>query len=459
MGKERKSDFSCLTNDKPNSVVDAPCKVSCKVTYQFVFLRKLSLPYAVAVNGQALPAFKDRPKRTDGRISLLVEAGQTVQLFLNSDAHPAFRQHPVYLVKAAEDDIEVLITEVAGRHADTDTPALAKTSTQDGGGKAVQHMVAKLTGDIWMKVSHRYTIDEVDARLPAGTTAEVKGAIQKIYGGLSSASLVIERPAQGVQAARTLTVNFVDSDNPKMNITHYALLRDGLPRVHPGGYAAVINAGLDAGVPSIVVSSCWRPLLGSIAHRAGLGLDVSVVGGTKMNREELRRSLHASGTSPHGNGNDKDNVTDAEVTAFGAYERAIVETKQAKAEKDAAEKALADAANSRDSDVVRLARERQSRAAKEFRDAPRAEQEKLEAWNRERDAGEPNHVRQYRVSLLKCACVRQLFDPWFMDYDARDVAAPEPNMQRPLPPGQRGQSNEELHANHLHISIDDPKIL
>lgn len=76
MAKDQKSDFSCTTNDKPNSVVDAPCKKACKVTYRFVFRTALSMPYAVAVNGKVLAAFKDRPKRTDDKIPLLVDAGQ-----------------------------------------------------------------------------------------------------------------------------------------------------------------------------------------------------------------------------------------------------------------------------------------------------------------------------------------------------------------------------------------------
>lgn len=92
MAKDRKPDFSCQTNDKPDSVVDAPCRKSCKVTYRFAFRSRLSMPYAVAVNGKVLPAFKDRPKRTEEKIPLVVYAGQMVELYLNSDAHPAYRQ-------------------------------------------------------------------------------------------------------------------------------------------------------------------------------------------------------------------------------------------------------------------------------------------------------------------------------------------------------------------------------
>ena len=451
MAKDQKPDFSCQTNDKPNSVVDAPCKKACKVTYRFVFRSKLSMPYAVAVNGKVLAAFKDRPKRTDSKIPLIVDAGQTVELYLNSDAHPAYRQHPVYKVTVSDNDVEVVITEVAGKLTCTDAPESGKPSKDEATGRTVQHMTAKLTGDIWMKVSHKYTPDEVDARMPTGTSEEVKSAVKKIYKGLSSATLTIDRPAQGAKPARTLTVKFADSSNPKENITCYSLLSDGLPRVHPGGYAALINAALEAEVQSVSVSSCWRPMLGSIAHRAGLGLDVSVVDGTTMNRQELRRSLNASNTSPHGNSNDNDNVSDAEVKAFGEYEQALVDTKRAKAAKLAADVALSDSMKSNNADEIRLARDRQRVAADALRSANRDQSDKSTAWNRERDKGEANQVRQYRVSLLKCVCVRQLFDPWFMDSNVRDSAAPEPNMQK--------TDNETLHAHHLHITVDDPKII
>lgn len=451
MAKDQKPDFSCQTNDKPNSVVDVPCKKTCKVTYRFVFRSKLSLPYAVAVNGKVLPAFKDRPKRTDGKISLSVEAGQSVQLFLNSDAHPEFRQHAVYQVKLDEDDVEVVIKEVAGKHADTDATTLEKTTKDDASGRSVRHMAAKLTGDIWMKVSHKYSANEVDSRLPAGTSEEVKAAIKKIFSGLGSATLSITRPAQSGKPAHTLTVQFADSNNPKENITSYKLLSDGLTRVHPGGYAALINAALDADIQSISVSSCWRPMLGSIAHRAGLGLDVSVVGGTIMNRQELRRALSASKTEPHGNGNDKDNVTDAEVKAFGEYEQALVDKKRADAELKAASNALTAAKKSGDVEAVRLAVEGQRKAQKAWDAANASDRSKLQAWNDERNKGEPNHVHQYRASLLRCACVKQLFDPWFMDANTRDGSEPAPNMQK--------SGNETLHAHHLHITVDDPKIL
>jgi hypothetical protein len=123
---------------------------------------------------------------------------------------------------------------------------------------------------------------------------------------LPSARLTLTIPAAPPAAALTVVVSFADSNNPRSNITSYGHLADGLPRVHPGGFAALLTAAVQARAPAISLSSCWRPCLGSIAHRAGLGLDVTLVGTTAMSLgaptrndppamvQDFRRSLTAS---------------------------------------------------------------------------------------------------------------------------------------------------------------------
>lgn len=447
MAKDQRPDFSCQTNDKPNSVVDAPCKKTCKVTYRFVFRNSLSMPYAVAVNGKVLAAFKDRPKRTDDKIPLVVGAGQCVELYLNSDAHPAHRQHPVYKVMVGDDDVEIVITEVAGKQTFSDAPEAGKTTKDASTGRTIQHMTAKLTGDIWLKVSHKYAPSEVEALLPPKTSAEVTSAVKRIYAGLNTHALQIHQPPVGEQPARALTIKFMDSDNPKENITTYNLLKDGLPRVHPGGYAALFNAALEHGIETLRLTSCWRPMLGSIAHRAGLGLDVDYVGATPMNRQELRL----------GKAKDTPNVSDDEVRLFKEFEAATVADKKAGAELDATKKAVSAPGLSPEQ---KLQAQKSLQIAEDHKKATgKARSDAQEAWNAERNANEPAQVRLLRASLLKCQCVSQLFDPWFMDANTKDAQEPEPNMQRPLPPGRKGLSNEELHAHHLHVTVFEPKIL
>ena len=374
---------------------DVPVAVTRKVTYILkTGASNLSMPYAVAVDGVVQKAYRDKPARVSGasgKIVVQAAPGAKVTLYLNSDAHPSHRKEPVYLVTPAAHDVEVKITEKTGKHSDADTPTLVTSNAA----KKLDSYTAPLTGDIWMKISHKYAASEVDALVPAGTGAEVKTAVQSIYNVLAKAELTLTVAATATKPATQVVMTFADSNNPKENITAYGLLKDGLTRVHPGGFAALLNAAIAAGVTKLTMSSAWRPILGSIAHRAGLGLDVNYVGDTRMNREELRKA--------------------------GA-----VDTSNVSAE--------------------------EKRLLKEFEAAKAPQRGAAQtAWAAERDANEPAGVRAFRVSLAASPRVAQLFDPWFMDANTQDQAAATSNMQQ--------SANETLHAHHLHVTVREPKIL
>jgi hypothetical protein len=451
--------------DNATGVTDVPTTAQYTVTYIFqcTSAAKVNLPYAIAVNGNVLPAYQTKTSRvtsgkttqngkpvyTSGKFSIEAEAGAKVSLYLNSDAAVGYRANPVYAVTVGQRPVVVKVTEKEGQHADSDTPALAP-APKDSKAAAEDHYTAPLTGDVWMKVSHKYTSAEVDALMPTGTGPEVIAAIKSIYDGLKVAKLTVTVAANDAKPAQSLEIKFEDSTNPKGNIVSYALLTDGLTRVHPGGYAALFNAALENAITSLNVTSCWRPMLGSIAHRAGLGLDVNYVGAVRMNRQELRVSANAG----KGNAKDDDNVSDAEVKAFKAYEDSIVADKKAAAGLGQANMALDGALKSSDRAKIGEA-QRAARAARDARNVAAGEQdEALKSWNVERDAAEPANARLFRASLLKCTCVRQLFDPWFMDENTQDKTDPVPNMQRGAT-----TSNERLHSHHLHITVDEPKIL
>ncbi len=439
-------------------VTDVSLVAQREVTYVFkaTSSSNLNIPYAVAVNAKTLAAYDKKPSRVSGKsgkFTTIVNRGDKVSLYLNSDAHPSYRKNAVYEVTVGDRDIVVTVTEKSGKHSDSDKPSLI-TSKSTEKPPTVDNYTAPLTGDIWMKVSHKYASSEVDALMPQGTSLEAIAAIKSIYDGLAKATLNVNIVAKGAQSAKSLTVTFDDSNNPKENIAAYNLLADGLPRVHPGGYAALLNAALDNDITTLTVSSCWRPMLGSIAHRAGLGLDVNFVGKTRMNRQELRSAFEGKNPSKKGDADDADNVTSAEVTAFGEYEQAIVDAKKARAMSDAAKRALDTAKKSGNTDAVAIAQKASDEKALAAREAATAEAAKNKAWNNERDAGEPANTRLFRASLLKCSCVTQLFDPWFMDANTKDQVDPEPNMQRGPSTG-----NERLHSHHLHITVHEPKIL
>jgi hypothetical protein len=414
MATTQNQNFTCTTDNQQGSVVNSTCAPQFRVTYRFRFVRKVSMPYAVAVNGQALPEFQARPKRTDDRISLLVTQGQTVSLFLNSDAHPDYRHEPVYRVGPISHDTEITINEIGGHHTTPDTPTPAGEHTDPHTGKVTKKWTAPLTGDVWMKISHKYTPSEAEGLIPTGTSETIRNAVLRVYSGLTSPHLSVAFPAEPDRPALNLVVNFEDSTNPHQNITNYTLLRDGLARVHPAGYAALLVAARDSGVSPLKITSCWRPMLGSIAHRAGLGLDVNYIGQIRLNREELRQpnAIHAG------------NVSDEEKALFTERENARRDLRTLEAQHAPPAQ-------------IAIARLRVTTTQNE--------------WQNSLASHTPQAVLSFRRSVMQCSCVKQLFDPWYMDVNTRDAQQPQPNAQ--------STPNEKLHAHHLHVTINEPKIL
>lgn len=428
---------------------DVMVKVKRTVTYviNIKTAKKLSLPYAVAINGAVQDPFKSKPKKVGGDGGTIVvrnvEPGARVGLFLNSDAHPGFRKEEVYVVTPNERDVVVNIVEKIGRCAEADIPV--RTGRKNGSGSdpgETDVYAAALTGNVWMRVSHKYSAAEVDAFLPPDTKPAVKAAVRKIYNGLTKPLLEINVPPERVDAAvRTVSIKFEDGENPRENIANgYQFFAEGLTRVHPAGYAAIIAAAIEAGVGTVIMTSAWRPMLGSIAHRAGLGLDVNYVGATRMNRQSLRKERAPKSSS----------VSDAEKKLLATFE-------EAKERQLAADRALILAEfNARaaiGSDPQRVFEARQNlKAARESSDVAETLRKKAEiAWNAERDKNEPDEVRRFRASLIKSRSVVQVFDPWFMDANTQDSVNADANMQK--------SENEKLHAHHLHITVREPNIL
>lgn len=461
----RKPDGTGVTNTTPDTCVDAPCKPSLVVVYR-IQSSCGSIPYALELNGKVTDDFKDFALgvtcNATSEIRCPAKPGDRIALYLNSDAHPDYRKHKVYAVTVGSNDIVVTITEKKGKHADSDTPTLSETKAiknAKGQERQTDFYTAPLTGDIWLKISHQYAAAEVDTILPKSTDKVSSDAVKKFYDGSLSKnnrSIAVVRAAQGDTAGKQIKVHVGEGSdtNPLENIQRFDLFKDGLPRVHPLGYLALIDAAFDAGVDDITLSSTWRPILGSIAHRAGLGLDVNYIDKTHLNREQLR-----------GKGPKDGNVSSEEKEKFKEKEQAEREAKAAKAKLDQLDaeqgKLLAlKKTNPNKANPIREAElEGEIKAAQAELDAARQKAvDTDQAWNKERDKIEPAKVKGYRASLAKCEGVRQIFDPWFMDTNSRDTHPATPNEQRPNPPGKKGPSNEELHATHLHITVNEPKL-
>lgn len=171
-------------------------------------------------------------------------------------------------------------------------------------------------------------------------------------------------------------------------------------------------------------------MLGSVAHRLGLGLDVTYIDDVHLNREELITGKAKSA------GADA-NVSDEERRRYLAWMAAKEEVKVAEKE--------ARLATAGDKEKAAFQEEKRTEALD-------VEWRAKMLWNRERDRNEPVKVRAFRQSLYRCACVRQLFDPWYIEVDTRDQIEPAPNAQI------KGDAIQVTHAHHLHITVEDARI-
>lgn len=437
------------TNSREGSMIKVSISPKRKVTYVFdtaASKKTLKLPYAVSINGKVLKEFGSKPlylQCDGGKIEVMANPGEQVALLLNSDAHPAHRRNPVYAVTPDANDVVVSIVEKLGKHADADTPVLSRSAKDSG--KPVDHYTAPLTGNIWLKVSHKYTVEQAAALIPSDTSATIRDSVLSIYKGLPSRFLKVAMaagdPAQK-EAEQSITVEFADASNPKNNVVGYSLLAEGLPRVHPLGYVALLNAARDAGVTKLRMNSGWRPQFGSIAHRAGLGLDVDYLEDrdrkVQVNREQLR-----------GKGPKTEYVSAEEKRLFAEYEAARKQAERSTEERVAAQSAYLKGQG--DPARVKDLKERLDAASERRKNALAAESKAIEAWNKELDKNEPVTMRTLRTRLERFSGISQIFDPWYMDENTRDAIPHKPNEQR--------NSNETTHAHHLHITVSEPKIL
>ncbi|WP_305821116.1 hypothetical protein [Massilia brevitalea] len=287
---------------------------------------------------------------------------------------------------------------------------------------------------------------KADALLPADTTPTVRAAVRSIHAGLARPELIVNFPASDAAPKLTLRVEFRAEmqDNVRLNTTHCPWLTGILPRTHPCAFAALLTEAHAAGVSSVAVTSAWRPSFGSIAHRAGLGLDITYLEGGEK-RAFLNRAFLIKAGAPR-NGN----VSEREKTLWKDYQEVKKVVATGEKERDAAKKRLDK--NRDPEETAQLARE-VADANKHLNSLRDRESAALRDWNNERDRNEPELIHKLRDRLGRNESVKQLFDPWYMDANTADNIPPVPNEQR------QANSNERTHNNHLHITVLEPKIL
>jgi hypothetical protein len=445
---DRDAPAAQCTLSTAGTVTTVAVGVKRSVVYEFdtsVTKPNLALPYAVAVDGKVLPAYADQPRALDHsrKISLLVDPGSRVALYLNSDVHPDHRRHPVYAVKVGLNDVLVKITERRGRisheRSELRQPYCRASSTPS---KRVEVYEAALTGDIWMEISHRYTVGEADALLPEDTPAAARDGVRRIYGVLPGREIVIQFPASDSAPKLALRLRFDESDNVRENITHCPLLSDVLPRTHPRAFAALLSAARAAGVAEIRVTSCWRPMFGSIAHRAGLGLDISYIEGGGQRVSLNRAALTKSGGMQAGN------VSEREKELYANYLRARKEAEESTPKLLAVRQQLD---RNRDPGLTSQVQQRVASAEQHVRDLVRDAADAKDEWEEELHRRQPSLIGNLRGGLARSKSVKQIFDPWYMDPNTQDKV--------PAPPNEQRSPNEKIHDNHLHITVMEPRIL
>lgn len=440
MAKAASSECTLSTT---GNVTTVPVGVRCKVIYRFdtsATKKDLALPYVVQIDGKVdpscVPGTLSASKRT---IELSVPSGSKVALFLNSDVHPDFRTAPAYAIEVGQTDVHVNIKELKGRISHEKDPVVKPAISKMVDGKRVQMHEAALTGDIWMKISHRYTVVEAEAMLDANAPAAVRSAIVLIYSGKALSPLTLNFPANGEVAACTMRVKFDESDNIRENTTHCPTATEVLPRTHPKAFIALFTEAYAAGVTALTVTSTWRPCLGSIGHRAGLGIDVSYIEAGTHKIPMDRKPLKGKGSNV--------NVSQREKELFAEYEKASKESADAQSKLQAS---IAELKKSRDAEQ-KLALQAEIERARTARDAAiEKTREAKNAWIKECELNEKSAMRSFREKLGVNGAVKQILDPWYLDLNTHDKIAPVLNEQR--------NEVEKLHNNHLHLTIREPQI-
>ncbi|KQW97194.1 hypothetical protein ASC94_10430 [Massilia sp. Root418] len=435
---------SC-TLTQAGAVTDIPVGQKCSVTYIFNTKASgadnLAIPYAVALNGSVLPEYDHKPHSLTGdrKIKLKVAPGSKVALYLNSDARQGFRTHPVYAVQVGSRDVEILITERLGR-GNTETAMLGlPVCIEEGNGRRFDKYEATLTGNVWMKVSHRYTREEANELMPADADPSIRAAVLSIFSPLPNPILGITFLASREKPAEAITLTFQEQQSVNANTSYCPLLQEVLPRTHPLCYLALITEARAAGITKLRVTSAWRPSFGSIVHRAGLGLDVDYIESAGAQLTIARKSISEGGQQSSAN------VSQDEKQLFDEMKKKQAEFKLKK--EHAARCVTATAHSPGDASLA----EKCSAAADEVKLAAEAAAEAKNAWKKKMQAEDPALMNSLRSRLSIRPDVHQILDPWYMDFNTQDKRPADPNEHRP--------GVEKAHNNHLHITIKEPRIL
>lgn len=407
-----------------------------------------------------------------------IEPGTMVGICINVDAKKKFRQYPVWQVTAGDNDIVVDVFETYGHNALNDSAK--KAITRDEGSKEQPHLVdyytAQLSGAVWMRSTHPFTEADVDALQADVATDAVKTALKNIYKAefiKVGADFAIDIPRLADAKDTTSTrLYWIRSENSNCisNINSLKLEQDVPKRIHPAAYAAAAKAAHEAGVTEIQFTNSWRPMLGAMPHRTGLGLDIKWLAAGKekhmLNRVGLTdkkladKDKDGNIDDPKGHGN----ISVEEHQAYNDWKASQAEAEHlekisniAKANEVVKSKNLATATKTGNGAKIadaqlefKKAQEENNAAADMFKKADEKGKTDKITWQDQVKKHEPGMVGKYRRHLMHEKIVTQVLDPWYMTRHAHAENDSVPNEQND------GLSIQ--HNNHLHISIFDAEL-
>lgn len=345
-----------------------------------------------------------------------VRSGKTFGLLLGVDTKKNYRKHPLFQVTPNDNHVVVDVYETYGKHSDGGTMTLKETKEENG--QKTDYYEAKLTGDVWKQFSHPYTASDVDTMLDTDLPDKGKQAIKDIYDGkLKQVNGALSYEVK-LDDDKTILLKWSGgTENASNNITSLDIKSELLTRVQPNTYGALLKAAIDAEVDEVTITSGWRPMLGSAAHRLGLGLDVTYVKQNGKNHHLYRNQ---------GTMSTDEKAASKEVVDKQSELAAARKAKKSKDEIAELEKGLATA---------------KTKLAKAV------------------DAAQAKPIKDFRKTLLNLKKIKQVIDPWYIDKDAGDKVDPEINMLGQDKTKSKDEINTETgHHHHLHITVTDVEL-
>ncbi len=370
------------------------------------------LPYFVAdyTDGTAKPIVEGQEVKLmdDLKIRMKVPFDRHIVLFLGSDAKAKYRSKPMYGVKTKSEFTDIVV-KVQEKKVLLDAPAdeVPHDPVVEGSKQTFQ---AKLYGSTWMRFTHKFTPQEA-AEMSADGGAWVQDVVTRIYkgemqGNASGLSMTIRKPngnnmtiswpADAFSNCRQTIPTAQDAAGWKAEI---------IPRVNPNTYQAFLQAALEMDAESIRINSGWRPMLGSVLHRIGVGLDVGTIKINGHSSDLRRNTTQAERDYNHAQG---------EMVSLQKLKHRTAEQEQRLNQLKATEA------------------ERTKRASDAIKQT------------------DNDDVRHYLAKLRANGEVRQTFDPWEMDKNVHDNQAATQN--------RSSDGLEKLHLTHLHITVYDKEL-